>query len=138
MNKNLVITLIVIAIVGVIFALSGQEGPKKLGGGSVFGGAYTATTSQQNWVDATQFHLLKSGPGVLGSVVITLSSATTFNLYDATTTVNGGIYGTTTLAKFGASVGAGTYVFDAAFARGLIIEYPAGQVTPASTTITIQ
>lgn len=135
MKKTIGTMIVIVLLLGVyLFGVVNRESPTI---GSIQDGqAYNSTTTDQGWVDSTRFRLIKTGDGTLGSVVITLSSATAFNLYDATTTVNGGIYGTTTLAKFGASATSGTYTFDVDFTKGLIVEFPTGQVTPASTTIT--
>jgi len=78
-------------------------------------------------------------PGVLGSVVITTPGTSRFCLHDATSTATNAenTSGTTTIACFGASAPAGTYTFDIAVQRGVLVEYlSADTVGWASTTIT--
>lgn len=105
--------------------------------GSVMGVPYKATTTHDfGSVAVGGSKVLKTGSGLLGSLVITNSTAGSLNFYDATTTVNGGVYGTTTLAKIGASLAAGSYIFDVAFSKGLIVEFQSTNV--ASGTITYQ
>lgn len=81
--------------------------------------------------------LVKSGGGVLGSVVVTGTGTGLMELYDATTTnVNlraGATSTLTKLASFANSPTVGTYVFDVAFSQGLIIGFVGAQ---ASTTVT--
>lgn len=135
-NKILIVIVLVVIIVSAtaITLVDKNYQPKKVLGEAEGQSYGFSTTTSQSMVTATGFQLLRSGSGILGRVIITLPTATTFNLYDATTTVNGGIYGTTTLAKFGSNAGAGTYMFDIPFSRGLIIEYQ-GNSSIASTTI---
>lgn len=110
----------------------------EVGAGSTQGGAYYSTTTTQAMFDATRFHLLKTGGGVLGSAVITNATALApFNLYDGTTTSSHANLATTTLGSFGTGALSGSYAFDSAFIYGLIIEFPSG-ASPASTTITWQ
>lgn len=130
------VAVLVLAITVAVLKSSNKD--ENLKGGSTQGGSYNSTTTTQAMFTATRFQLLKTGQGVLGSAVITNATALApFNLYDATTTVNGGIYGTTTLASFGATTVSGDFIFDSAFTKGLIIEFPSG-ASPASTTITWQ
>lgn len=135
MKDNLKIALGVIIII-VIF-LTRQAPETRVG--SIDGqSAYVGTTTDSTWNAAALqtggFKLLRNGPGILGSIIINNSTLGSFTLYDATTTVNGGVYGTTTLAKAVASVAAGTYTYDVAFSRGLIAEFQSSNV--ASSTIT--
>lgn len=129
------IATIVILFIGVYF----HNQPKKVSLGSIGDGqAYNSTTTDSTWNTPAAItggtKILKLGSGTLGSVVITNSTAGAFTLYDASTTINGGVYGTTTLAKIYASVAAGTYTFDIAYSRGLIVEFQSPNV--ASSTIT--
>lgn len=80
-------------------------------------------------------------PGTLGSIVITAPGTSEFNVYDATSTATNALNteGTTTIAHFSASAPVGTYVFDMAVKRGVLIEYvSAASVGWASTTITLR
>lgn len=99
-------------------------------------GGYQATTTDANFVAApiTKLKVLKAAPGVLGSVVVTLTSNSPLNLYDATTTGAHSNHATTTIASF-LTTTAGTYTFDVSFSRGLVVEVPS-TVGAASTTIT--
>ena len=81
-------------------------------------------------------------PGTLGSVVITNPGVSRFCLHDATSTATNadatfGPTGTTTIACFGSSAAVGTYTFDVAVRKGVLVEYlSADTVGWASTTIT--
>lgn len=102
--------------------------------------SYMSTTTSASFCGlAGNFKLLKTGGGTLGSVVITNESAAgAFNLYDATTTALAGedIYATTTLAVIANSTAEGTYTYDSAFTRGLIVEVANSQLCAATSTIT--
>jgi hypothetical protein len=100
-------------------------------GSTVTGQEYNATTTSYTWAAQTGgFQLIKKGSGTLGSYVVTSATAVgAISLYDATTTVNGGVYGTTTLAVIGTGAIGGTYTFDVNFSKGLI-------VVPSATTAT--
>ena len=98
------------------------------------GQAYNSTTTEAWTPTANAVKLIKTGSGTLGSVIITNSTAGVIDLYDATTTVNGAIYGTTTLAKIGASLAAGTYTFDVVYHQGLLIDVKGSNIS--SSTIT--
>lgn len=114
-----------------------HNGSSLLGYGSVSEASYSTTTSSSwNTAAATTggFKLLKTGSGMLDSVIITNESAGSFTLYDATTTVNGAVYGTTTLAKVYASMAEDSYHYGTWFNYGLIVEFQSSNV--ASSTIT--
>ncbi len=124
-------------IIGVAIGLTLQKHAAPVRLGSIaLGEAYNATTTQTSWAgNSGGFQLIKPGYGMLGSVVITsASSLGTINIYDGTTTVNGGLYGTTTLASINTGTLSGTYTFDASFSKGLIVVSTAGIAT--TTTIT--
>ena len=98
------------------------------------GNSYMATTTYNFGSQSIgSYKVLKNGNGELGSVIITNSTAGSFNLYDATSTNHGG-HATTSLASISASLAAGTYTFDVAFSRGLLVEFQSTNV--ASGTIT--
>jgi len=121
-------------VVGVlVLAFTFNRIPVSLSG-VTSGQSYMATTTHDfGTVSVGSRKLLKGGAGEFGSVIITNSTAGSFNLYDATST-NHGDHATTTLAKIGASLAAGTYVFDVSFSRGLLVEFQSTNV--ASGTIT--
>lgn len=135
------IVKIVTASLGVIFVLFGLvyvNGRNQTTLGSINDGqAYNSTSTDVIWTPAKNNvvggAVLKNSPGTLGSIVITTATAGTLTLYDATSTNTNAA--TTTLAKMGASVAAGTYTFDAVFYKGLVAEFTAA-VGAASSTIT--
>ena len=129
-----VLGTLVIILAFLIGVSGGIDGNKSLGSVDQESGGYLSTTTLDFSVPVVGgYRLLKNGSGILGSVVITNSTAGSFNLYDATST-NHNDYATTTLAKISASVAAGTYTFDSVFSRGLVIEFQATNV--ASGTVT--
>lgn len=73
------------------------------------------------------------GQGILGSVVITGANTGVVNFYDGTTTTAHSDYPTTTIASLPASLAAGTYTFDAAFNRGLLVEITGSVATGTIT-----
>lgn len=89
-----------------------------------FGGYNSTTTHAYNGTSPANLTVLKSTPGMLGSVVITGAAAGVLNFYDATTT-NASLRtksATTTVVTIPASAATGTYTFDAVFNYGLIYE----------------
>lgn len=137
MNKavNIILQVALIGFLGLnIYALSPQ--PKndfKLGS---MDEANYSTTTDSTWNQATKFKVLKTGPGKLDSVVVSGATlAAALNFYDGTTTAAHSNHPTTTIGAIFASTPAGTYTFDAAFTRGLIVEFPTA-IGPASSTIT--
>lgn len=104
------------------------------------GSEYQATTTAANSVYGarTVGGLIKTGRGMLGSVVITGANTGIINVYDATTTdvnLRTGNLATTSIhiASLPASLVAGTYVFDTAFSHGLYFDLVAGGSMPTST-----
>ncbi len=124
---------VLVMVVGVyFFGVINRETPSL--GSVADNGVYSATTTDVGFFNGgTTYKVVKTGPGVLGSVVITTATAGTLSLYDATSTVTNTLWATTTLATFRASVAAGTYTFDVSFTKGLLVDYTANI---ASTTIT--
>lgn len=96
---------------------------------------YNATTTRAANTGAAMANLqvIQSGPGTLGSVVITGLGTGTINFYDGTSTVTNTQWATTSLAVFPASTAAGVYTFDVLFTKGLLVEI-SGAV--ATSTIT--
>lgn len=140
---------LVIALILVSIYIQSVRTEKALG--SVMpGGEYTATSTGTqagfpNYRNALRSDF-RSGygtttPGTLGSVVITNPGTSRFCLHDATSTATNAenLSGTTTIACFGASAPAGTYTFDMAVQRGVLVEYiSADTVGWASTTVTFR
>lgn len=107
--------------VGVLVLLSALSGNNPLGA-AITGQAYTATTTDSG--EAGTHLQAKTARGCeVGSVVIASSSATSFVLWNATSTTD---TASTTLATFEAGAVEGTYTFDVVCTRGLVIEAPAG------------
>ena len=135
------ISKIILSSIGVLLVLFGVVYVNNLGDERVMGSisgsgdAYNATTT--NYLMPTNYPqgvALKIGQGILGSVVISNATAVgTLDIYDATTTINGAVYGTTTLAQFNTGATSGTYTFDVAFSKGLLI-IPSAML--ASSTVT--
>lgn len=140
---KIVIGLVIVALL----VLSQGDKNNSVVGSIDDGGAYTSTTTDSSWNTPAQstsrFKLLKTGPGILGSILINNETAGSFTLYDATTTATttrmlteAGAIATSTLAKVYASMAEGTYVYDTAFTWGLIAEFQSSNV--ASSTITFK
>lgn len=115
-------------IVGVLAFFGLYQGANVANFGSVSdGNAYTATTTDS--VYANKKVVIKSGNGVLGSVIITGTSATVVELRNATSSTD---VASTTIVTFAASAGTNTYTFDSSFNRGLVANFIgsfAGQYT---------
>lgn len=102
---------------------------------------YRSTMATSGLASASVARLVQTGQGTLGSVVITSTSATTFTVWDATSTATT-TYQTATLrpdlteassttygrqvAAFKASPGENTYTFDVSLYKGLVLEVPSG------------
>lgn len=101
---------------------------------------YTATTTAASTLYGNTITVstrIKSGPGALGSVVLTGAASGIVNIYNATTSnvsLRTGQKATSTilLAAIPASMAAGTYTFDVAFTDGLYIDLVSGNM-PTST-----
>lgn len=111
--KNIVIGL----LVGILGLLGVTVGGQKFGSVSD-GEAYTATTT--NSVYADKKVPVKLGNGVLGSVIVTGTSATVVELRNATSSTD---VASTTIATFAASPSTNTYTFDSSFDRGLVVNF---------------
>lgn len=105
------------------------------------GNEYQATSTAANvayGATITDDKTLKTSYGALGSVIITGANTGIVNFYDATTSdmTKRGNKATSTLliASLPASLAAGTYVFDAWFVNGLLVDLDSG--TMPTTTIT--
>ncbi|MES2224144.1 MAG: hypothetical protein V4469_04405 [Patescibacteria group bacterium] len=141
MKRNQLISIVIILIAVIIaFGMVKRSEPlqtpdpnyKPLTAGSIQDGmAYNSTSTDATWGASAQRQLKTSG-GTLGSVVITSATAgAIFTIKNATSTIDPA---STTLATFTAGALGGTYTFDAAFDRGLIVQMNSAIV--ASTTIT--
>lgn len=144
MKTNLTIVgIIIICVVsfGNYLNIKGivENQPVNTLGSSIGNIANKATTTDATWNVAnlpTRFKVLKTGAGWLSNVTITgATTATALNFYDATTTGSHNDHATTSIGIINVSTPAGTYVFDSAFSRGLIVEFPSA-AGAASSTIT--
>ncbi len=117
---GILITLIVVLTVVTFFVDDSSNTPSFTAGGVDTGQEYNATST----VDMTaRFGVLKTSTGALGSVIVASSSATTFKVWNATSTTD---VASTTPVQFVASPDNGTYIFDAVFDRGIIVETISG------------
>ncbi len=118
MNKLL------IAILGAIIVFLGGSTAVKLGGVAQ-GNTYSYATTTGSFANASST-MLRVGAGEIGSVVIGVTSATTFVLRDATSTTD---IASTTILSLAASPAIGSsMLLDLSFTRGLFIEFPASFV----------
>lgn len=102
------------------------------------GQGYMATSTSAD--SGSGASLIRTGQGMLGSVVITFGSTAPLKVYNATTTNILARTGNTstssiTIANFPTTATAGTYTFDVQFTTGLLIETTSA-VGIASSTIT--
>lgn len=133
----------VIVAVGVFLIGQGTAMQDNFGSVSV-SSEYHATSTAANSVfgaTITNDTLVVSGPGTLGSVVITGANTGVINIYNATTTNVSQRTGNTAtstilLASIPASAAAGTYTFDLLFTDGLFVDLNGG-IMP-TTTITFR
>lgn len=134
----LIITVLILAFIGYL-SFNKDTNISSINLGSIGSDSYLATsTIDASWTTAAAglggFKVIKNGPGVVGSVIITNETTGSFTLYDATTTAAHSDHATTTLIKVYPSMAEGTYILDVAFSRGLIAEFQSTSV--ASSTIT--
>jgi len=117
--KNIVAIAIVFSGIVVLSVL--WQTPGRTSGSVMPAGEYLATTtvgmaSVQNVVSANRVV-------TLGSIIVASSSATTFKVWNATSTTDSA---STTVFGMKASISEGTYTFDAELPRGLIVEKTTG------------
>lgn len=98
---------------------------------------YTSTTTAASIIAAGDYTVF-TGPGSLGSIVITGAAAGTISIYDATTTnINNrtGNTATSTIleASMPASAAVGVYTFDSLVSRGLVISLTGAVATSTIT-----
>lgn len=124
--KNIIAVAVLLAVIGV-FSIIWQR-PWQALGSVMPRGEYLATTTVgmlavHNPVTAN----LSGNSGLLtstlGSIIVASSSATTFTVWNATSTTD---TASTSLVTLKASVGEGTYIFDAELTRGLVVVKPTG------------
>lgn len=113
------------AVIVAIFALVIWYAPvRQTALGSVIqGNEYTSTTTDSGSVGHWLARSVTGGSTcALGSIVVASSSVTTFQIWDATTTVTD--LASTSLVTLKASVPEGTYTFDVGCSRGLVVDVP--------------
>jgi len=127
-----------LALIFIIALITLAFQPKQTQGSIQQGQEYNATTTAPNVIfgnTVTGDVVLKTGPGGLGSVVITGANTGILNFYDATTTdITKRTKATSTIliASIPASLVAGDYVFDVAVSDGLLVDLVSGNM-PTST-----
>lgn len=110
---------IVGVLLGLVALLGGGYSAVTLGNADV--AAYSNATTTGSFSAAT-IVMLKTGQGVLGNIVIGTTSATTFELRDATSTTD---IASTTLLSLAASPAIGSSMSpQVVFTRGLSIVFP--------------
>ena len=136
----------IFAVAGLLVAITFvmlMQRPDSAYGSIRVGDELTATSTASHAMygsTITGDRLIKTGQGVLGSVVITGGTGTgIWNIYNATTSIitnRTGQVATSTilLASFPAGTAAGTYTFDIEYTTGLLIELESGVM--ATSTIT--
>lgn len=139
-EKHLISLLVAGAVlIGILLYQVFNDTPKALGSiDSESGYLSTSTRSMLNGTALPNSTVVKNGPGMLGSVVITGAAAGPMTFYNATTTdvnkrTGNNSTSTIMIATFPASTAAGTYTLDVTFTQGLIYEFSG---TAPTSTIT--
>lgn len=139
MKNNILIggVIVMVVLIGLVFR--GSPIAQKTLGSVTAANEYIASTTDTQ-TRFNNYQVIRKGPGTLGSVVITTTGTSPFNLYDATSTVTNGEWATTTLASFPASPTVGTYTFDVNVVKGILVEFTGSPTATsrASSTITIR
>lgn len=124
MKQNIIIAGLVVLLVltGYVFLNVKEARDGRLGSVSV-SNEYNATTT--NSTSANTHSLIKSSQCTVGSIVVASSSPSgqDVKIWNATTTRTD--LSSTTLVTLRGGVSEGTYTFDIACTRGLVIETPA-------------
>lgn len=136
-GEKVIVTIAVVTLVLVVSLIFVKKGQAPAIVGNVgLADAFLSTTTSTMTATVGSFRLLACGTGMLGSIIVENETAGSFNLYDATTTRNGAIYGTTTAAKVYSSQAEGTYDYNRFFSTGLIMEHQSTNI--GSSTITFK
>ena len=119
------VTLAIVISVTVVLGYNGYNSRTTNVGSVSVGSEYYSTTTRPTLTPAIQ--VAKNGPGAVGNVTITGAAAGAIRLYNATTTninlrTSQKATSSILIADFPNSTVAGTYVVDAAFSDGLIID----------------
>lgn len=119
LNKIALSIWVVVTLV--LLAVAYQAKQERPAPGSVMpGGEYIATTTVG--MGATH-NKIRGSLTTLGSIIVASSSATTFKIWNATSTTD---IASTSIGTLKASIAEGTYTFDVELPRGLVVETPAG------------
>lgn len=120
-------------ILSIMFLAISSSRTQTVNGSAIQGMDYNATSTfaMLGGIDGTNptaasshlYRTLGSGNNSLGSVIVASSSATTFRVWNATSTTD---IASTSLVHFVASPANGTYTFDVVAPRGLIVDMPTG------------
>ena len=143
MNKTLTIILALVVAVAIGATAVILQVPQRVMGSVFVGQQYQSTTTPQV-ADMTnvcpgRFGISSSTTGILGSVNVMISGGGEIVIYDATTT-NSALRtpmatSSMILALIPASATVGSYHFDVAFSRGLLIDTTGTGTGVSSTTI---
>lgn len=135
-NKSTITTAAAFILIALFAILSIWLSPSVVSGSVSVSSEYYSTTTTAT--GNPTIRLIKSGPGTLGSVVITGAQVGTIDIYNATTTdvnqrTNQAPTSTILLAQFPASAPAGTYTFDVVATNGIMLVTSAAPTVPTST-----
>lgn len=129
---------LLVVFLGIVTTFRVNVSPIPTVGSVAVSNEYQSTTTDSTWnTPATVtggFKLLCSGPGTLGSVIVTNETAGRLNIYNGTTTLSHPTHPTTTLANVYPSQAENAYPYDSVASIGLIAEFQSPNV--ASATIT--
>lgn len=129
---SIALILAIVAVIGVV----SQRSQKIYGNtDSQGGGNYSTSTKDQLGNNIALRQVLKNGPGILGSVLITGTSTGSFILYDSTTTdaTKRTNPATTTIFSIGSTTPPMPWPLNSNFNYGLLLDYVGSLST---TTIT--
>lgn len=111
--------LVIVLVLGFVYLFGVVNREKSSYGSVVIGNEYQSTTT----IGMSGKNLIFTGSGVLGSIIISSSSAATLTVNDATSTIDAA---STTKAFFISSPANGTYTFDLVLTRGLSLDLGSG------------
>lgn len=123
MIKNIGSIVIGLALIVGIYLYGVNNRNESVALGGLGNDIYLSTTTDSTYANSSRSIKTVANafaPGVLGTVVVTTTSATAVEIMDATSTTD---VASTSLAKFGASPATGSYIFDTAFSRGLRVNF---------------
>jgi hypothetical protein len=118
--KEITILLGSVALIFVIGLMTAKVNFPSVGS-VVDAGTYSFTNITSANASSTSATTVLSKGGTLGSVIINTTHATIIRVYDGTATSTG-----TLIASFPASAVVGTYTFDVAVSKGVVVDIPSG------------